>query len=128
MLGQKDSDIATLLDQLVQAWKHWRDETPLELLDPTLGDSYTKNEVIRSLHIGLHCVQDNPADRPTMATVVLLLNSDSVTLPLPQRPAYFFRSRTEDNRRSNELKSNQSTSKSISYSANEVSITELYPR
>ena len=71
----------------MQAWKHWRDETPLELLDPTLGDSYTKNEVIRSLDIGLHCVQDNPADSPTMATVVLMLNNDSVILPLPQRPA-----------------------------------------
>ena len=112
VLVQKDSDIATVLDQLVQAWKHWR--------DPTLGDSYTKNEVIRSLHIGLHCVQDNPADSPTMATVVLMLNNDSVILPLPQRPAYFFRSRTEDNKRSNEPESNQSTSKSISYSANEA--------
>ena len=126
--GGKKSDITTLHDQLMQAWKHWRDETPLELLDPTLGDSYARDEVIRSLHIGLHCVQDNPADRPTMATVVLTLNSDFVTLPLPQRPAYFFRSRTEDNKRSNELESNQSTSKSISYSANEASITELYPR
>nr|POE58723.1 cysteine-rich receptor-like protein kinase 11 [Quercus suber] len=55
-----------------KAWEHWRDKTPLELLDPTLGDSYTKNEVIRSLHIGLHYVQDNPTDRPAMATVVLV--------------------------------------------------------
>ncbi|KAM4113190.1 hypothetical protein ACJW30_05G200700 [Castanea mollissima] len=131
LTGEKNSSFCqanSSEDLLSYAWKHWRDETPLELLDPTLGDSYTKNEVIRSLHIGLHCVQDNPADRPTMATVVLMLNNDSVTLPLPQRPAYFFRSRTEDNRRSNEPESNQSTSKSISYSANEVSITELYPR
>ncbi|XP_075667009.1 cysteine-rich receptor-like protein kinase 10 isoform X1 [Castanea sativa] len=131
LTGEKNSSFCQANSSevlLSYAWKHWRDETPLELLDPTLGDSYTKNEVIRSLHIGLHCVQDNPADRPTMATVVLMLNNDSVTLPLPQRPAYFFRSRTDDNRRPNELESNQSTSKSISYSANEVSITELYPR
>ncbi|KAM3701782.1 hypothetical protein ACJW31_05G201100 [Castanea mollissima] len=129
--GQKNSSSCqenSAEDLLSYAWKHWRDETPLELLDPTLGDSYARNEVIRSLHIGLHCVQDNPADRPTMATVVLTLNSDFVTLPLPQRPAFFFRSRTEDNKRSNEQESNQSTSKSISCSVNEASNTELYPR
>lgn len=91
--GQKNSSFCqenSAEDLLSYAWKHWRDEAPLELLDPTLGDSYARNEVIRSLHIGLHCVQDNPADRPTMATVVLTLNSDFVTLPLPQRPAFFF--------------------------------------
>ena len=126
--GGKKSDITTLHEQLMQAWKHWRDETPLELLDPTLGDSYARNEVIRSLHIGLHCAQDNPADRPTMATVVLTRNSDFVTLSLPQRPAYFFCSQKEEKQSSNELEPNQSTSKSISCSANEASITELYPR
>uniref|UniRef100_A0A7N2LUJ3 Uncharacterized protein n=1 Tax=Quercus lobata TaxID=97700 RepID=A0A7N2LUJ3_QUELO len=90
LTGEKNSSFCqanSSEDLLSYAWKHWRDETPLELLDPTLGDSNTKNEVIRRLHIGLHCVQDNPADRPTMATVVLMLNNDSVILPLPQRPA-----------------------------------------
>ncbi|KAF3966151.1 hypothetical protein CMV_009720, partial [Castanea mollissima] len=48
------------------------------------GRSFSR--ILSPVHIGLHCVQDNPADRPTMATIVLTLNSDFVTLPLPQRP------------------------------------------
>ncbi|XP_038690296.1 cysteine-rich receptor-like protein kinase 10 [Tripterygium wilfordii] len=90
-------------------WRHWRDGTPLELLDPTLTDSYSRTEVMRCIHIGLLCVQEDPADRPTMATIVLMLNSYSVSLPLPQQPA----------------------SKSESqppFSVNEMSITELHPR
>ncbi|KAK4857937.1 hypothetical protein QYF36_008474 [Acer negundo] len=35
-------------DQLLNfAWKHWRDGTPMQLLDSTLTDSYSRNEVIR---------------------------------------------------------------------------------
>ena len=76
-----------ILDQLLQTWKHWRDRTPLELLDPRLRDSYTANEVARCIHIGLLCVQEDPADRPTMTTVVLMLSSFAVSLPLPKQPA-----------------------------------------
>ncbi|XP_030474128.1 cysteine-rich receptor-like protein kinase 10 isoform X2 [Syzygium oleosum] len=108
------------------AWKNWRDSTPLEVLDTAVGDSYSKNEVLRCLHIGLLCVQEDPRDRPTMANIVLMLNSYSVTLALPQQPAFFLRSRTE--RRMKELESDQSTSRSIPLSNNEMSVTEIYPR
>ncbi|PQM36830.1 cysteine-rich receptor-like protein kinase 10 [Prunus yedoensis var. nudiflora] len=79
------------------AWKLWRDGTPLELLDPSMRDSYSRSEVIRCMHIGLLCVQEDPADRPTMQSVVLMLNSYSVTLLLPKQPAFFLPSRTEGN-------------------------------
>ena len=69
----------------------------LEFLDPTLRDSYSRNEVIRCLQIGLLCVQDDPVDRPTMASIVLILNSYSMTLSSPKQPAYFLCSRTEEN-------------------------------
>ncbi|KAG6641584.1 cysteine-rich receptor-like protein kinase 25 isoform X2 [Carya illinoinensis] len=113
---------------LSYAWKHWRDGTPLALLDPSLGDSYSINEVIRCLHCGLLCVQDDPADRPTIASVVLMLNSYSVTLPSPNQPAYWLHSRTEQKLPLKELEADQSTSKSVSYTVNKVSVTELYPR
>ncbi|GMP75226.1 hypothetical protein CsSME_00032394 [Camellia sinensis var. sinensis] len=109
------------------AWKLWREERPLELMDSTLEGSYSRNEVIRCIHIGLLCVQEDPDARPSMATVVVMLNSYSVTLSIPQQPAFFARSRTES-KTGQGLESDQSTAKSISWSVNETSITELYPR
>ncbi|KAF8030665.1 hypothetical protein BT93_E2949 [Corymbia citriodora subsp. variegata] len=107
-------------------WKNWRDGTPLEVLDPAIGDSYSRDEVHRCLHIGLLCVQEDPMDRPTMANIVLMLNSYSVSLALPQQPAFFLRSRTEASMK--ELESDQSASKSTPVSINEMSVTEVYPR
>jgi hypothetical protein len=41
------------------------------------------------LDIGLLFVQENEVDRPTMASVVYMLNSYSTTLPVPSPPAIF---------------------------------------
>ncbi|KAJ6738001.1 CYSTEINE-RICH RECEPTOR-LIKE PROTEIN KINASE 5 [Salix koriyanagi] len=116
--------------EVYKVWKHWRDGTPLEVLDPTLTDTYSRNEVIRCIHIGLLCVQEDPAIRPAMATIVLTLDSYSVTIPLPQEPAFFFRSTITDevNTSSKEFLSDQSKTKSADYSVDEASITEVYPR
>ncbi|KAJ0111351.1 hypothetical protein Patl1_03538 [Pistacia atlantica] len=99
------------------AWKHWRDETPLQLLDSTLSNSYSRDEVIRCVHVGLLCVQEDPTERPTMATIDLMLNSYSVTLPSPQQPAFYLGTRREVTMPSNKP-----------CSVYEESITELYPR
>ncbi|WCJ20319.1 cysteine-rich RLK (RECEPTOR-like protein kinase) 10 [Euphorbia peplus] len=75
-------------DLVSYVWEHWREGTPVEVLDPILAHSYSRNEVLRCIQIGLLCVQEDPADRPTMATVVLMLNSYSLTLPIPQQPTF----------------------------------------
>ena len=49
---------------------------------------------MRCIHIGLLCVQEDPNDRPTMASVVLMLSSASITLPVPSEPAFFMHSTT----------------------------------
>ncbi|XP_030968024.1 cysteine-rich receptor-like protein kinase 10 [Quercus lobata] len=85
----------TTKDLLSYAWEHWSNGTALELLDPTLRDSYSRNEVNQCIHIALLCVQENPADRPTMANIILMLDSYSVTLKTPQQPAVFILSKTE---------------------------------
>lgn len=41
----------------------------------------------KCINIGLLCAQENSADRPTMETVVLMLSSDSVILPILSPPA-----------------------------------------
>ncbi|KAM2366606.1 hypothetical protein TB2_005024 [Malus domestica] len=109
------------------AWKLWRDGTSLELLDPCLRDSYSRSEVIRCIHIGLLCVQEDPADRPTMQSLILMLNSYSVSLASPKQPAFFLRSGAVGNMSNPTLESDQSISKS-SPSVYEGSITEVYPR
>ncbi|CAL5410947.1 unnamed protein product [Camellia sinensis] len=114
-------------DLLSYAWKLWRDGTPLKLMDPNLEESYSRDEVTRCIHIGLLCVQENINARPSMATIVLMLSSYSISLSVPQEPTFFARRVMG----SNTLKRPylyQATSKSLPCSVNEVSITELDPR
>ena len=117
----------------MQAWKNWKKSTISNLVDPTLKAGLT-TEIMRCIHIGLLCVQENVVNRPTMASVVLMLNSYSITLPIPSEPAFFMNSGTESNiclqweHDSRLTESNQSKSSSIQASINDVSITELSPR
>ncbi|GJR29107.1 cysteine-rich receptor-like protein kinase 26 [Tanacetum coccineum] len=48
--------------------------------------------IIRSIHIGLLCVQENVTDRPTMGSIVLMLNSMSILLAPPSQPAFLVHS------------------------------------
>lgn len=59
----------------------------LKTIDPTIADS-RRNEIVRFIHIALLCVQEKVADRPTMASIVLMLSSHSVSLQLPSQPAF----------------------------------------
>ncbi|KAM7465168.1 hypothetical protein LguiB_012730 [Lonicera macranthoides] len=113
--------------RLSLSWKLWDDGTPPELMDPTLAAIYSRNEVIRCIHMGLLCVQEDLDARPSMATIVLMLNSYIVSLPLLEQPPFFFHSKTESYAPKG-LESNESTSKSEPVSVDEASITEVYPR
>ncbi|XP_042520781.1 cysteine-rich receptor-like protein kinase 10 [Macadamia integrifolia] len=108
-------------DLLSYAWRHWKAGTISDLIDPNLRENCSRSEVMRCVQMGLLCVQEDVADRPTMANIVLMLNRLKVTLPLPSEPAFFLRSRMES-------KSDQSKSRSTAISFNEMSVTELEPR
>lgn len=71
-----------------QAWRCFRDGRPLDFMDPTVRHSHSRNEVIRCIHLGLQCIQDDPRRRPNMGKVVVMLNSDSDVggLLLPEYP------------------------------------------
>jgi hypothetical protein len=47
------------------------------------------SEMTRCINIGLLCVQENAADRPTMLDVVAMLSSKTKILDKPKHPAYF---------------------------------------
>ncbi|KAI3823889.1 hypothetical protein L1987_05334 [Smallanthus sonchifolius] len=77
-------------DLLLFAWKQWTGGRPLEILDQSLAESsYLENDVIRCINIGLLCVQEDADARPSMASILNMLNNNSVTLPEPKKPPYF---------------------------------------
>ncbi|KAJ9141473.1 hypothetical protein P3X46_032010 [Hevea brasiliensis] len=73
-----------------EIWHLWREGRALEVVDSSLKDSGSPDEVLRCIQIGLLCVQEDVLDRPTMSAVVLMLNSET-TLPTPKQPAFILR-------------------------------------
>nr|GFD10583.1 cysteine-rich RLK (receptor-like protein kinase) 26 [Tanacetum cinerariifolium] len=80
-----------IIDGHFSAWKRWENGTPSDMIDPTLktGSTGSLQYIIRSIHIGLLCVQKNVNDRPKMGSVVNMLNNLSIELPQPSRPPEF---------------------------------------
>ncbi|WVY97537.1 hypothetical protein V8G54_029688 [Vigna mungo] len=115
-----------------QAWTNWRNGRAANIIDPTLNNALG-DEIVRCIHIGLLCVQEKVADRPTMASVVLMLDSHSFALPVPLQPAYFMITRCSSVIQfsefgSVETGSNEQKIDSADASTNEASISSLYPR
>ncbi|CAO2832327.1 unnamed protein product [Amaranthus hypochondriacus] len=95
--GKKISHRHSLVAEnlLTYVWRHWREGTPFEVIDTSLGASYSDIEVLRCLHIGLLCVQGDIEGRPTMLSIVSYLNSSlDLQLPTPQQPAHVVSNRT----------------------------------
>ncbi|KAG9452817.1 hypothetical protein H6P81_005721 [Aristolochia fimbriata] len=76
------------LNLLSHAWNLWNDGQALELVDSILGSSYSEPEVMRCIHVGLLCVQEFAADRPSASEITLFLGTDSVIPPIPKQPAF----------------------------------------
>ncbi|XP_010442801.1 PREDICTED: putative cysteine-rich receptor-like protein kinase 12 [Camelina sativa] len=131
--GRKNSSFHptsdTMVDNLVTyAWKVWRDGSPSDLLDPTIAENYQSEEVTRCIHIALLCVQDDPIHRPNLSTIMLMLSSNTLDLPVPHRPGFFLPNRGNQERGSEGIESTKSMMWSSSQSINDVTITDLDPR
>ncbi|CAI0431180.1 unnamed protein product [Linum tenue] len=70
------------------AWELWSEGRALDLVDPSVRGSSPQEELLRCIQLGMLCVQDNPVQRPTMAAVMLTLESDSPSLPMPRQPTF----------------------------------------
>ena len=92
----------------------------LSVIDPSLTTG-SRNEILRCIHIGLLCVQESAATRPTMATVALMLSSNSYTLTMPSRPAFVHESVISPDVSS-------SLTEGLQMSSNDVTVSELSPR
>nr|GEW15429.1 putative S-locus glycoprotein domain-containing protein [Tanacetum cinerariifolium] len=73
---------------LGHAWRLYKEGKSLEIIDPTLGESWSIPEVVRSVHIGLLCVQQRAEDRPNTLSVVSMLGGEGL-LPSPKPPGFF---------------------------------------
>lgn len=58
-------------------------------MDRCLEDSYVEFEVERCIQISLLCVQRSPKDRPTMSSVISMLENEDVAIPEPKKPGFF---------------------------------------
>jgi hypothetical protein len=114
------------LSALEQAWRNWREGKAINIIDPSLSN-ISKDEIMRWIHIGLLCIQENIVDRPTMASVALMLNSNSLTLSIPSKPAYFMGNGSRRLQDMQQQVDNVTATRSDE-SANQISITDPYPR
>ncbi|KAJ9563223.1 hypothetical protein OSB04_008383 [Centaurea solstitialis] len=74
---------------LGHAWKLHRDGKALELADASLIETGHTFELLLSIRVALLCVQHDPADRPNMSTVVMMLSGDESRLPEPKQPGFY---------------------------------------
>ncbi|KAK1679945.1 hypothetical protein QYE76_040793 [Lolium multiflorum] len=131
--GRRNSvsyDSEQSVDLLSLVWEHWTMGTIVEIMDSSMTSHSPGDQMLKCIHIGLLCVQENPADRPLMSVVTVLLSSSTVSLQAPSRPAFCIeKSGANDSDIHTEPYRGNSESTSRSpMSPNEVSITELEPR
>lgn len=108
------------LSLLGLAWKYWEEDNVLALVDPKISVGCFEIEIIRCINVGLLCTQELANDRPTISTVISMINNEIVGLPRPNKPAFTERQTTTDTGSSRQCQKK--------YSANNVTITALEGR
>ncbi|KAK9106952.1 hypothetical protein Syun_022963 [Stephania yunnanensis] len=88
--------LSTSPNLIEHAWKLWKSERVLELIDPTLRESFSISMALRCIYVGLLCVQEQAVDRPTMFDVLMMLNNEAAALSSPKQPAFCPRSDSGD--------------------------------
>ncbi|KAK1304629.1 Receptor-like serine/threonine-protein kinase SD1-8 [Acorus calamus] len=109
------------LNLIAHAWHLWKEGNALELLDTSMDYSWSISKAIRCIHVGLLCVQERAEYRPTMPYVVMMLSSETVTLPQPRQPGFY--TRTNNLPLDQPIEQNQE-----SCTINEVTLTTIQAR
>ncbi|CAN1783586.1 G-type lectin S-receptor-like serine/threonine-protein kinase At4g03230 [Linum perenne] len=81
----KSNNVMSLLGHV---WECWKEEKVMEVMDQSLSETCVANEFLRCVNVALLCVQEDSNDRPTMASVVSMLGSETASLPRPKEPAF----------------------------------------
>ncbi|CAN6708199.1 unnamed protein product [Malus baccata var. baccata] len=90
--GKRNSAFHRFEDPLTLAgwaWRLWKEGREIEVIDELLRETCQLDEALRCIHVGLLCVQEAPADRPSMSSVICMLHSNEATsLPPFKEPAF----------------------------------------
>nr|CAD1823446.1 unnamed protein product [Ananas comosus var. bracteatus] len=113
---------------LSYVWKHWTKGTAHKVLDPSLMGQCRLEDVLRCIHIALLCVQEDPSDRPKMESVVLMLNSLSITLPALSTPAFVISTAKNTEEIETTASGGLQRKATRAVSMNTVTISEFEPR
>lgn len=76
------------LNLLGYAWELWKEGRWYELIDKSLHGACPEHMVLRCIHVGLLCVQEIAADRPSMTEVISMITNENNTLPDPKQPGF----------------------------------------
>ncbi|GJN23791.1 hypothetical protein PR202_gb11470 [Eleusine coracana subsp. coracana] len=116
---------------LSYAWDQWMKGTPLDAMDPSLDCQAPESEVLKCVHLGLLCVQENPADRPTMLDVLMMLHGNESNFPTPSKPAFTFALGDLSSARSDGVSQGSGVQRAAATptpSVNGMSVSEFSPR
>ncbi|XP_058180044.1 cysteine-rich receptor-like protein kinase 7 [Rhododendron vialii] len=108
------------LNLLDYAYDLWKSGKGMEFMDPSLDDTNSSCKLVRCMQIALLCVQENPADRPSMLELSSALKNETVAMNNPKIPAFSIK-RNED-----EVQA--STSQQEIWSVGDVSFTQMVAR
>uniref|UniRef100_A0A0E0B924 Protein kinase domain-containing protein n=1 Tax=Oryza glumipatula TaxID=40148 RepID=A0A0E0B924_9ORYZ len=127
VIGRRNTNVFGAVEEsnnlLSYVWDHWVKRTPLAIVDASLlgdGRGPPESEMLKCIQLGLLCVQENPADRPRMLHILVMLHDvDATSFAAPSKPAFTF---------VNGGHTTGSSSNVAALSLNEVSISEFHPR
>ncbi|KAL1805509.1 hypothetical protein ACET3Z_028577 [Daucus carota] len=99
-----------------KVWDRWLESKPLEIVDASLAESFDVSEVLRCIHVGLLCVQESSAVRPTMSEAASMLCNERATPSPVEQPAFINRAQVYFGT----LKSSSSSSRTGATAATEM--------
>ncbi|KAG6478898.1 G-type lectin S-receptor-like serine/threonine-protein kinase At4g27290 [Zingiber officinale] len=76
------------LNLLGHIWSLWKEGKVMELVNESIDHSLSAAEILRCIKIGLLCVQERPRDRPTMYSVLKMLDNDNALEIEPSQPGF----------------------------------------
>ncbi|KAL2932192.1 hypothetical protein RDABS01_037602 [Bienertia sinuspersici] len=85
-LSAKISDFG--MARIFGAWKLRNEDNIISLIDQRINDPCHQEEILRCIEVGLLCVQEFPEQRPSVSTIISMLNSEITDLPQPLQPVF----------------------------------------
>uniref|UniRef100_A0A803LL32 non-specific serine/threonine protein kinase n=1 Tax=Chenopodium quinoa TaxID=63459 RepID=A0A803LL32_CHEQI len=79
------------LNLIGYAWKLRNEDNIHSLIDTTINNPCFHEEILRCIEVGLLCVQELPEERPSISTVISMLDSEITDLPQPMPACIYAR-------------------------------------